>query len=120
MTTPPMRPPRGLGRLPCGTDLGALVAQVADGVEGDRAHQAGCPWCQGALAELERLWALVGELAAERVEAPDRIDALVLGRIQRAILVGRVTELFGSLLPRLGWALLTYTGLAGGGRGVGP
>ena len=108
--------PRRLGPLPCGTPLDALVAQVADGVEGDRTHQAGCPWCQGALAELERLWALIAELAAARVEAPERIDAVVLGRIQRAIFFGKVVELFGGLLPRLGWAFLTYTGLRGGAR----
>jgi hypothetical protein len=102
---------RGLPPLPCGTDLDALVAQVADGAPGDLAHQAGCPHCQAALAELEELWSLVGRLAAERVEAPERIDAVVLGRIQRAIFAGKVVELFGGLLPRLGWALLTYTGL---------
>jgi hypothetical protein len=105
------RQPRGLGPLPCGTELGALIAQV-----GDRAHQAGCRWCQGALAELERLWALVAELAAERVDAPERIDAVALGRIRRAIFLGRVVELFGGLLPRLGWAFLTYTGLRGVAR----
>jgi hypothetical protein len=98
-------------RLPCGTDLDALVAQVADGVPGDRAHQAGCPHCQAALGQLEELWSLVGRLAEERVEAPERIDAVVLGRIQRAIFTGKVIELFGGLLPRLGWALLTYSGL---------
>ena len=108
---------RGHPRLPCGTDLGALVAQVADGVPGDLAHQAGCPHCQGALAQLEELWTLVGRLAAERVEAPERIDAVVLGRIQRALFTGKVLELFGGLLPRLGWALLTYGGLVE--RGVG-
>ena len=107
------RQPRRLGPLPCGTELGALVAQVADGVEGDRDHQAGCRWCQGALAELRRLWALVGELAAERVQARGRIDAVVIGRIQRAIFLARALELFGGLLPRLGWAFLTYTGLRG-------
>ena len=107
---------RGLGPLPCGTPIDPLVAQVADGVEGDRAHQAGCAWCQGALAELERLWTLVAELAAERVRAPERIDAVALGRIQRAILLGRVLDLFGGLLPRLGWAFLTYTGLRGVAR----
>jgi hypothetical protein len=97
--------------LPCGTRLDDLVAQVADGVKGDLAHQAGCPHCRGALAELNRLWSVVHTLAAERVEAPERIDAVALGRIQRAIFAGKVVELFGGLLPRLGWALLTYTGL---------
>jgi hypothetical protein len=107
----PQGAPMGRPSLPCGADLGALVAQVADRVPGDLAHQAGCPHCQAALAQLERLWALVGHLAAERVEAPERIDAVVLGRIQRAIFAGKVLELFGGLLPRLGWALLTYGGL---------
>ena len=102
----------GIGRrLPCGAELDALVAQVADGVPGDRVHQAGCPHCQAALGQLEELWSLVGRLAEERVEAPARIDAVVMGRIQRAIFVGKVVELFGGLLPRLGWALLTYGGL---------
>ena len=108
---------RGLPRLPCGGDLDALVAQVADGVPGDLAHQAGCTHCQGALARLRELWSLVGRLARERVEAPERIDAVALGRIRRAIFTGKVLELFGSLLPRLGWALLTYGGLVE--RGVG-
>ena len=51
------------------------------------------------------------------MEAPERIDLVVLGRIRRAIFAGKVLELFGGLLPRLGWALLTYGGLAE--RGVG-
>ena len=102
---------RGLPPLPCGADLEALVAQVADGVPGDLAHQAGCPHCQAALAQLHELWSLVDRLARERVEAPARIDVVVMGRIQRAILTGKVIELFGGLLPRLGWALLTYGGL---------
>jgi hypothetical protein len=51
------------------------------------------------------------------VEAPERIDAVVMGRIRRAIFTGKAIELFGGLLPRLGWALLTYGGLAE--RGVG-
>jgi hypothetical protein len=102
---------RGLPPLPCGADLDALVVQVADGVPGDLAHQAGCRHCQAALAQLEALWSLVGRLAAERVDAPKRIDAVVLGRIRRAIFTGKVLELFGGLLPRLGWALLTYGGL---------
>jgi hypothetical protein len=106
-----------LPRLPCGADLDALVVQVADGVPGDLDHQAGCRHCQGALARLEELWSLVDRLARERVEAPERIDAVALGRIRRAIFTGRAIELFGGLLPRLGWALLTYAGLVQ--RGVG-
>jgi hypothetical protein len=98
--------------LPCGAGLDGLVAQVADGAPpSDPAHQAGCSHCQAALAELEELWSLAGRLARERVEAPERVDAVVMGRIRRAILAGKVLELFGGLLPRLGWALLTYGGL---------
>jgi hypothetical protein len=97
--------------LPCGTRLDDLVAQVADGVPGDLDHQEGCRHCQAALAQLHELWSLVHRLAAERVEAPERIDAVALGRIRRAIFLGKVLELFGGLLPRLGWALLTYGGL---------
>ena len=103
---------RGLPPLPCGAGLDALVTQVADGAAPrDPDHQAGCPHCQAALAELEELWSLAGRLARERVEAPERIDAVAMGRIRRAILAGKVLELFGGLLPRLGWALLTYGGL---------
>lgn len=102
----------GLPPLPCGADLDPMVAQVADGAPSpDRSHQAGCAHCQAALAQLGALWSLVDRLARERVEAPERIDAVVLGRIQRAIFTGKVLELFGGLLPRLGWALLTYGGL---------
>jgi hypothetical protein len=102
----------GLPPLPCGADLDALVAQVADGAPArDPGHQAGCAHCQAALARLAELWSLAGRLARERVEAPERIDAVVMGRIRRAVFAGKVLELFGGLLPRLGWALLTYGGL---------
>jgi hypothetical protein len=102
----------GLPPLPCGADLDALVVQVADeAASPDPGHQAGCPHCQAALDQLGELWSLVDRLARERVEAPERIDAVVLGRIRRAIFAGKVLELFGGLLPRLGWALLTYGGL---------
>jgi hypothetical protein len=109
---------RGLPPLPCGADLDAMVAQVADGAApADPGHQAGCRHCQAALARLGELWSLAGRLARERVEAPEQIDAVVMGRIRRAILAGKALELFGGLLPRLGWALLTYGGLVE--RGVG-
>jgi hypothetical protein len=103
---------RDLSPLACGRSLDPLVAQVADGAEPrDPGHQAACPHCQAALAQLRELWSLAGRLARERVDAPERIDAVVLRRIQRAILAGKLLELFGGLLPRLGWALLTYGGL---------
>jgi hypothetical protein len=103
---------RDLPPLACGRSLDPLVAQVADGTEPrDPGHQAACPHCQAALAQLRELWSLAGRLARERVDAPERIDAVVLGRIQRAILAGKLLELVGGLLPRLGWALLTYGGL---------
>src|SRR4029450_2101560 len=101
----------GLPPLPCGADLDALVAQVADEVPGDLDHQAGCPHCQAALAQIEELWSLARQLARGRGGAPGRIAGVGVGRIQRAILTGKAIELFGGLLPRLGWALLTYGGL---------
>lgn len=116
-----MTPPPASRPLPCGTDLGALVAQVADGVDGvdgvdgDLAHQATCPHCQAALAELGRLWALMADLAAERVAAPARIDEAVMLRIRRAMFAARVASFLGGLFPRLGWALLTYSGLGAAG-----
>jgi hypothetical protein len=107
-----MTPLGKLPPLPCGRRLDPLVDQVADGAEPrDPGHQSTCPHCRGALAELHELWSLAEQLARERVEAPERIDAVVMGRLQRAILAGKALELFGGLLPRLGWALLTYGGL---------
>jgi hypothetical protein len=105
------RPPRP---LPCGTDPGMLVAQVADGVRPDdrrREHQAGCPHCTATLADLRRLWDVMGELAAERVTAPAALDAVIMGRVRRALFLSAVARLFEGLLPRFGLALLVYSGL---------
>lgn len=59
------------GRLACGRDAAALVAQVAEGAT-DRldAHQRDCPWCQAALAEFDRLWAPVRAVSQHRPQAP--------------------------------------------------
>jgi hypothetical protein len=100
--------------LPCGTDPADLVAQVADGVQPDpavRDHQAGCPHCTTTLAELERLWALMGELAAERLNAPAALDAVIMGRVRRAMFLSAAARLFEGLVPRFGRALLVYSGL---------
>ena len=118
-----MSAPRVPGRLPCGTDPGALVAQVADGVQPDpaaREHQAGCPHCTATLAELERLWALMGELAAERVTAPVAVDEVIMGRVRRAMFLSAAARLFEGLLPRFGRALLVYSGLVRNQGGLTP
>ncbi|MDP8978052.1 MAG: hypothetical protein M3N17_05675 [Actinomycetota bacterium] len=98
-------------RLPCGTDVGRLVTQVADGEPGDVAHQRDCPHCQAALAELHELWDAAAGLAAEAVDASGRIDRVVMRRIRREVFVRQVMQLWGGILPRLGRALLTYGGL---------
>jgi hypothetical protein len=100
--------------LPCGADPAALVAQVADRLQPGpavREHQAGCPHCTATLAQLERLWVLVGELAAERVTAPAAVDAVIMGRVRRAMFLSAAARSFEGLLPRFGRALLVYSGL---------
>ena len=73
-------------RLTCGRQVDEVVAQVAAGHGGDRdAHQQECPHCHAALAEYERLWAPLAELAAEKPTAPDSILDNVLRRIRGAV-----------------------------------
>jgi uncharacterized alkaline shock family protein YloU len=73
-------------RLTCGRQVDDVVAQVAAGHGGDRdAHQQNCPHCHAALAEYERLWAPLTELAAEKPSAPDTIVEKVLRRIRGAV-----------------------------------
>ena len=56
--------------LACGADADDLLAQVAGGRAGDRSpHQRHCPHCQAALAEYDRLWSPVREVAATKVHA---------------------------------------------------
>lgn len=98
-------------RLACGTLFGVLVDQVADDAPADRDHQSGCPHCQAALAQLGALWDATRMLAAEQVHAPEGLDAAVLRRVRRDKFVREAFELLAGTLPRLGWALFTYTGL---------
>ena len=73
-------------RLTCGRQVDDVVAQVAAGRGGDRdAHQQKCPHCHAALAEYERLWAPLTELAAEKPSAPDSIVENALRRIRGAV-----------------------------------
>lgn len=70
-------------RLACGTELGALVDQVAEGLSpDDLGHQASCEHCQAALAELEPLWGQVRELAREEVSVPATLVAIVMRAIR--------------------------------------
>lgn len=70
-------------KLPCGASVDDLVEQVADGAAGERTtHQSSCPHCQAALAEYDRLFGPVREMAAEPVPVPDTVLAEVLRRIR--------------------------------------
>ncbi len=72
-------------RLSCGASAAELLDQVAAGRAGDRnAHQQGCPHCVAALAEYERLWAPVREVAAAEVRAPDSLLEDAIRRIRGA------------------------------------
>lgn len=74
------------GELPCGHLAEEVLAQVADGRGAERdAHQRGCPHCQAALAEYDRLWTPVRELAAEQVDSPESLVERTLRRIRGAV-----------------------------------
>jgi adenylylsulfate kinase len=66
---------------------------------------------QQILAKLRQLWSLTARLAAQEVKAPTRINDAVMRRIHRERFVTESLRLLGGILPRLGSALLTYTGL---------
>lgn len=71
------------GPLACGADPDELLAQVADGNAAHHSpHQQGCPHCQASLAEYDRVWSPVRELAAERVRAPDSLVTEALRQIR--------------------------------------
>lgn len=73
-------------QLPCGAAVDDLLEQVADGAGRHRtAHQTTCPHCQAALAEYDRLFEPVRELAAEPVAVPDTVLADVIRRIRGAL-----------------------------------
>ncbi len=70
-------------RLACGTELGELVDQVAEGLPpADPDHQAGCRHCQRALAELEPLWGQVRELARDEVSVPGTLVEVVMRAVR--------------------------------------
>ena len=78
-----MTPPQESLSLPCGTDVDELTVQVVERTPPlDPEHQAGCPYCRAALAELSVLWSPVHALAEEDVVAPTDLVQRVLDEIQ--------------------------------------
>lgn len=70
-------------RLPCGADSDELLDQVAAGHAAHRnPHQAGCPHCEAALREYDRLWAPVRDVADTPVHAPESVLEAALRRIR--------------------------------------
>ena len=69
-------------RLPCGTELAALITQVAERAPAaDPAHQAECPYCQPSLERIGELWSDVRALADEPVRAPRGLLDEVMARV---------------------------------------
>ncbi|WP_425953464.1 Asp23/Gls24 family envelope stress response protein [Xylanimonas sp. McL0601] len=80
----------GSDRIACGTPIDDLLEQVAaHGRPQDPAHQASCPHCRAALAEITELWRPVDRLAGVRAAAPPDLLAAVTEAVRR--------------LPRHGW-----------------
>lgn len=73
-------------RLVCGRLVDDVLTQVAEGRGADHdTHQRQCPHCQAALAEYDRLWTPIRELAAETVTPPESVIGSVLRRIREAV-----------------------------------
>jgi cell envelope-related Asp23 family protein len=69
-------------RLPCGTELAALITQVADGAPAvDPGHQAECPYCRASLGRIGELWSDVRVVADAPVRAPRGLLDEVIGRL---------------------------------------
>ncbi len=81
-------------RLRCGAQIDDLIAQAAAGRAADLTpHQQGCAYCRAALAEYDRLWAPVRDLADQPVAPPDSIVQAALRRIRRVTQTPRYGQL---------------------------
>jgi uncharacterized alkaline shock family protein YloU len=70
--------------LDCGTELAALVEQVADGAGTTlTGHQRGCAYCRAALTELLLRWGPVRRVATAPVAVPAGLRQAVLRRLRR-------------------------------------
>jgi uncharacterized alkaline shock family protein YloU len=78
-------------RLPCGVQLEALLAQVADDQPApDPTHQKSCPYCQATLRRLRQDWAEVQTLTQQRVSIPPGLTAKIMARVR--VLAGHVSD----------------------------
>jgi uncharacterized alkaline shock family protein YloU len=70
--------------LPCGVPLDEIYAQVVDQIPPARPeHQARCPHCRAALADLSEGWAPVARLAAKQIAAPSNLLKSVLAKVRQ-------------------------------------
>jgi uncharacterized alkaline shock family protein YloU len=70
--------------LPCGVPLDEIYAQVVDQTPPARPeHQARCPHCRAALADLSEAWAPVAQLAAKQITAPSSLLESVLAKVRQ-------------------------------------
>ncbi len=70
--------------LPCGVPLDEIYAQVVDQTPLARPeHQARCPHCRAALADLSEAWAPVAKLAAKQIRAPSSLLESVLAKVRQ-------------------------------------
>ena len=70
--------------LPCGVPLEEIYAQVVDQTPPARPeHQARCPHCRAALADLSEAWAPVAQLAAKQITAPSSLLESVLAKARQ-------------------------------------
>lgn len=78
-------------RLPCGVQLEALLAQVADDQPApDPTHQNNCPYCQATRRRLRQDWAEVQTLTQQPVAIPPGLTAKILARVR--VLAGHVSD----------------------------
>ena len=74
----------GDDRIACGTPIDVLLEQVADHRRPqDPDHQARCPHCRAALAEITELWRPMDQLARVKVPAPPDLLAAVREQVRR-------------------------------------
>jgi uncharacterized alkaline shock family protein YloU len=71
-------------RLPCGRDKQRLLEIVVDRKPIETgSHEATCPFCQTALADLNSLWAPVRQWSSRPTHVPTHLVRTVIARVRR-------------------------------------